>query len=207
LTFARRKPPAGRIPSLDGIASLVAFGSLVGVPLLAACFPRWAARMALPLLAVTSVGVYLTVPDTERVRVVMALMLIVAVVGFAANIEPNRFVVAAIAFVIIAVAILDSGGRGAAIARAAGCFGVLLAAPIAHWLPRLQPTNDARDAHDERRPAVVTLVIVHCLVVGWASRALIRQTSVGLVVLACGAALVLATGILFATGRPVAADP
>ena len=85
--------------------------------------------------------------------------------SFAAEISPPPLVVGAIAFVIIGAAVLDSAGRDEAIARAAGCFGVLLAAPVAGWLRELRENSDI-----ERRPTIVSLVLLHCLVVGWSSR-------------------------------------
>jgi hypothetical protein len=180
---------------------LVAIGAIVLVPVLAAFFPRWAARLALPLLTITSMGVLLTVPDTERVSLIMALVLIGSVVCLAMTITPSHAVVAATAFVIIGGAIMDSADRDAAIARAIGCFGVLLAAPIAGWLNELRKSGDR-----ERRPAETTLVAVHCLVVAWSSRGLIRETSLSYVVVAVGGALVAAVMILFATARLVTVD-
>jgi hypothetical protein len=49
-------------------------------------------------------------------------------------------------------------------------------------------------------------MVVHCLVVGWSSRVLIRETSLGVVVPAVVAALVVATLLLVAVSRPVAVD-
>jgi hypothetical protein len=156
----------------------------------------------MPLLAITSIGVYLTVPDTERVIVVMGLMVLAGVVCFASEIRPNQAAIAATAFVIIGVAILDSAGRGVAIARATGCFGVLLAAPIAGWLSRWSTNGEL-----ERRSNLTTLVVVHCLVVGWSSRALIRETSIDFVLPAVAAALLIAIVLLLGLSRPAAPEP
>jgi hypothetical protein len=189
-----------RAPDLSGSALLVAIGSIIGVPVLVAAFPRQTAWLAMPLLVVTAAGVCLTVPDIERVTLVMAVVVLAAIVSLAAAIAPNRFLGSAIAFVIMGAAILDSGGRAAAIARAAGCFGVLLAAPVAGWL------NELRRSAIKRHPPISLLVIVHCLVVGWSSRALIRETSVRRVVPAIAAALIGATILLIGASRPVAAE-
>ena len=197
MTLAR--PPISRVPRFSGGASLVAIGSIVGVPMLAACFPRWALRLALPLLGITSAGIYLTVPDTERVSLVMAIVVLATIVCFVASIEPHRLLVAVAAFVIMGAAILDSGGRAAAIARAAGCFGVLVAAPVAGWLNELRGDG-------ERRAPPVALVVVHCLVVGWSSRVLIREVSLVHVIPAVAGALIVATGLLLATSQPVAEE-
>ena len=157
--------------------------------------------MAMPLLAITSVGVFLTVPDTERVSLIAIFMLMVAAVCVAMAITPSHVAVAATAFVIIGMGILDSAGRDAAIARAVGCFGVLLAAPIAERLNQLRNSGDV-----EWRPHEVTLVAVHCLVVAWASRALIRETSASYVIVAVGGVLVAAVLTLFATARRVTVE-
>jgi hypothetical protein len=156
----------------------------------------------MPLLAITSIGIFVTVADTERVSVTMALMLVVMVIFVGTAMKPNEAVLGAAAFVLIGAAILDGGDRGAAIARAAGCFGVLLAAPIAGWLNALRKSGDV-----EWRPPVVVLGAVHCLLVGWSSRVLVREETTGVVAAAVGGALVAAVLILFAFARPVAVEP
>lgn len=161
----------------------------------------------MPLLAVTSVGVYLTVPDTEHAIKVMAVTVIAAIACFAASIALPRIklpgiVASPVAVLIVGAALADSAGRGYPIARATGCFGVLLAAPVAGGLNRLRTRQGG-----QRRPTMATLAIVHCLVVGFSSRALIRQESVGLVVAAVGGALLAAVVILFVTARPVTVEP
>jgi hypothetical protein len=46
-------------------------------------------------------------------------------------------------------------------------------------------------------------VIAHCLVVGWSSRVLIRESPMSSVILALAGALLIATLLLFATARRV----
>src|SRR5437868_14852034 len=82
--IASAKKRSTQLPKLNGLATLAAIASIIGVPLLAALFPRSAAKIVMPLLAITSVGVYLTVPDTERVSLIMALAIMAAIVTFAA---------------------------------------------------------------------------------------------------------------------------
>ncbi|MEY2461189.1 MAG: hypothetical protein QOG30_3019 [Acidimicrobiaceae bacterium] len=199
MTLARLS--VGGTPRLHGNALLVAIGSIVGVSVLSALFPRWAGRVTLPLLAITSVGVYLTVPDVERVSVVMVILVIAAAYSAVKRVEPDQVVRAGVAVLIMGAAVMDSGGRAAAIVRAAGCFGVLLAAPTAQWLSEL-----LSDGAVKRRPALPVLVIVHCLVVGWSSRALIRETSLSRVIPGIAAALVVAAMVLVAAARPVAVE-
>ena len=203
MTFAKAK--AGRAPRLEGITTLLPIVSIIAVPLLTFFFPRWAARMAVPLLAITSVGIYATVPDTERVKVVMAAMLVAGAVCLATRVTLAPLVPAALAFMMMGEAILDSGSRGAPMVRAAGCFGVFLVAPVAAWLQQWRA--DDGDQERERRPALITLIAVHCVLMVWSSRLQIRETSSAAVVLGTGLALVLGTAVLFATARPVAPTP
>ena len=156
----------------------------------------------MPLLAVTSMGVFVTVADTERVRVTMVLVVAVTVVYLAWAITPGPVVLAAVAFAIVGAAVLDSAGRTAPIVRAAACFGVLLASPIADVLNKLRTSGAS-----ERRPPLAVLVIVHCLVVAWSSRLLVRETSPVPVSLACGGAVFAAVLLLFAIAPRVDVEP
>jgi hypothetical protein len=187
-------------PPLSGGGLLIAVGSIVGLPVLVALFPRRAAWLAMPLLVITAGGICLTVPDIERVTLVMAGVVLATIVSLAVANAPNRFIFSATALVMVEAAILDSGGREAAVARAIGCFGVLLVAPVVGWL------NELRSGPFKRHPPISLLVIVHCLVVGSSSRALIRETSVSRVALAVAVALTGATVLLFAASRPVAGE-
>lgn len=183
-------------------------GSILAVSVLAYHFPRWAARQALPFLAATSVGIYLTVPDTERVVLVMGAIAIAGIVSLQVEAVASPIVLALIAGVMMGTATLDSAGRGAAVVRAAGCFGALLALPVAGWLRQLR----ARDgngrveggAATEHRPSFVTLALVHCVLVAWCSRGQIRELALAPVLLGTGGALVLGTFVLYAAARPVA---
>jgi hypothetical protein len=179
-------------------AALAGYAAIVGVPLLAAFFPRWAARLALPLLAVTSMGIVVTVPDTERVALALVLVVVAVVVYAAWGAEPTRTVLVVTAMVIMLAAILDSGERPAAIVRSVGCFGVVLAAPLAAWLNALRTS-----AGDERRPPLVLLVVVHCLVVACSSRPLVHETALAPVLAVSVGAEVAAVLALFAIAPKV----
>jgi hypothetical protein len=191
VTFAREA--ARRAAEHEPGADLVGLIAMVAVPLLAAGFPRWAAQWAMPLLAVTSMGIFVTIADTERVSVAMVLVVAGTVLCLASGFNPPRAALACVALAVIGAAVLDSDGRTAPIVRAVGCFGVLLAAPIADALNNLRTLHGGR-----RRPPVAVLGGVHCVVVAWSSRLLVRETSAVPVVLACGGALLLAVVILFA---------
>jgi hypothetical protein len=197
LTFA--KLAVRRTAESPTVAALFGYLAIVAVPFLAACFPRWAARLAMPLLGVTSMGILVTVPDTERVRVTMVLMVVATVAYAATGVAPARWVLGSAAAILMYAAILDSADRPAPIVRAAGCFGVLVAAPLAAWLNSLR-------AGGERRPPLVVLVGVHCLVVACSSRLLVRDTALLPIVATSGGAIVAAVVVLCAIAPRVAVE-
>jgi hypothetical protein len=184
---------------LDGVGMVLAVAAVLAVPLLTWRFPRPAQRLVLPLLAVTSIGVYATVPDTEHVRLTMLLAVVVAVACVATKFVPPPAVGAVIALIIVAAAITDCADQNAALARAIGCFGALVVAAPAEWI------NARRDA--SRRPTIAALAIIHCVVAVFSSRALIRQESTTLVVLAVAAVLTAALAVLVTASSAISAEP
>ncbi len=181
---ARRAARRGLLPDFKGSAPLFALGAVVAVPAFVALSPAWLRRWLLPMLAVTSMGVYATVPDTEHVSVVMLVVVAAAIVTLVARVEVHPAVGAAIAFVIVLAALADSAGLPAPIVRAIGCFAAFLAVPVA---ARLRP---------DARPALLTVLVTHGVVAVFASRALIRERSALLVVVAVAVALAIAVAVL-----------
>lgn len=183
----------GLFPDLEGSALVLAVAAAIGVPVLVALFPRWLHRWTGPMLAVSAVGVYATVPDTEHVRPVMVLVVIGAILCFALGIELPALIAAAVALLIVGAAIADSAGRSAPIARAAASFAVLLAAPVAAWIA---------SARERGRPPLAVVLVTHGALAVFASRALIRESSVTLVAGVLAAALAAAVALLVATSKP-----
>ena len=94
--------------------------------------------------------------------------------------------------VMMVNALSDSASRPAPIARAVGCFGALLALPVARLV-------SARLSKGE--PRLVPVLAVHCGTAAFCSRALIRQESAALVVAAVAAVLLAAVVALVTTAR------
>jgi hypothetical protein len=188
----RRHTGKGFIPRLEGDAQLLAVVGVLGVPVLVALCPPWLRRWFMPMLAVSSIGIYLTVPDTEHVLTVMLIVVLVAIGSFALRLELPSLLAAGVAVVMMVNALADSAGQPAPIARAIGCFGALLAVPVA----RYASTRAGRG-----EPAVPPVLLAHCAVVLFSSRALIREESPKMVVAAVAIALAGAVTFLVATAK------
>ena len=198
----RRKGRSSNSTDLSGTAALFAYTGIVAVPVLVALNPAWLRRWTVPMLAVTSIGVYYTVPDTERVRTVMFVVVPIACVCALVRVKVPALVAAAVAVVILWQAIQDAHGAAPPIIRSIGCFAALLAMPVAALLTRLAKRG---------RPATLVVLVTHGAVAVFASRAFVREKSVGLLVVAIGAALLVAVVVLFVASREPdlddAADP
>ncbi len=176
------------MPRLRGIAILGAIAAVIGVPTLVALAPPWLRRWTVPMLAVTSMGVWATVPDTEHVFPVMLVVVVAGIAAFVIGKDAPGFVAAGIALVIVVAALADSAGRAAPIGRAAGCFAALLVVPIVQRIA---------DAHERGRPPIVAVLVSHGLVAVFASRALIRDESPVPVTLVIAVALAVQFAVLY----------
>jgi hypothetical protein len=186
---ARRRGVGTR---LTGVAQLLAFVGVVGVPLLVGLGPRWLRRWTIAMLAVTSMGVWATVPDTEYVLIVMVVVVVAAIVVFPTGWEAPPLVSAAVALVIMLAAVEGSAGNAAPIARAIGCFAALLAVPVAGRL---------MGSSEERHPLPVVVLAIHTIVALVCSRALIRQESASLVTGVVAVALLATVAALYVAPR------
>jgi hypothetical protein len=121
---------------------------------------QWRADAVTPaLVAVTAAGVYLVVPDTEEVAVLVGVMAPIAVLGW-----PFRLATlgragtgAAIALVVWAAGV---GGRAvpATALGALACLALLAGLPLAEVGGR---RRRARAGHRSRTPTIVMLLVVH----------------------------------------------
>jgi hypothetical protein len=152
------------------IAPLVALSIIVGGPLLADFDRRYGARgWPMALYAVSVVGVYFTVPDTERALVLLGVSLPLALLGW-----PFTFVSLGSAGSYAAVGVLvwvgatDGRGRQAAIVGAIACLGLLVVDPAARVLRRRRSTVFALLPTSVW--AVVPVVALHLALVYIASR-------------------------------------
>jgi hypothetical protein len=185
-------------PDLKGTAALVAYTGIIVVPVLVALNPSWLRRWTIPMLAVTAMGIYATVPDTENVRTVMFVMVPAGALCALLRVKVPWFVASAASVVILWQAIQDAAGQAPPIIRAIGCFAALLAMPVAGWLAQLL---------DRGRPAILAVLITHGAFAVFASRALVHQRSIAVVGGGIAAALLAAVGVLFLAARPVEPEP
>jgi hypothetical protein len=158
-------------------------------PLLASFDGRYGGSgVPLPLFAVSALGVYLTVPDTEFAIVLLGTAGIAGFLGW-----PKPFMSfgasGAYASIGLYVAVASSGaiGRPAALIAAVSCLGLLIVTPVAHRI---------FDAERSCCLAGVSPVIViggQVVLVLLISRTLGRFSSSWLTALLCAAAL---TGVL-----------
>jgi hypothetical protein len=118
------------------LVATACLGALVTMHLLAGFEGRHAVRGLVPgLFAISALGVYSTVPDTEEALVLAA---VAASGGLLANLGlPLRFGAAgsgALAVVYWWTVAAGGVGRDGSVVGAAACLGVFLAEPVACWL-------------------------------------------------------------------------
>lgn len=192
---------AGGLPGVGWIRLLVAVGASVGAALVAEGADRWERTAVSPLLlAVSTIGVYLTVPDTEEAAALVAVALVVAVLAWPLGLVTLGGGGAAATTVLVCwVAGVGGAARPSSIIGAIASLGLLVGHPV------------ARSALRRRAPVVVPptdpvavgqLVASHLAVVLLASRvAGLREgaaEATALAVVALVAAVLL--GALFTPG-------
>lgn len=140
------------------------------------------------MLAMTSIGVYLTVPETQHVIPMMAIAVIAAAIFLATSSAPPPPAIVLVAGGILATGLHDATGNRAAMVRVVGCFGVLLVAPIARRV--------TEGRHELWEPRSSSLLVVHGFVVAVSSRALVHSHSTKSVALLVTATLVATVAVL-----------
>jgi hypothetical protein len=123
-------------PRPSWIAVLVVVSVAIGGPLVANFDRRFGARgWPLVLYAVTAVGVYATVPDTERALVLLGVSVPLLLLGWpAALVSLGSSGSYAAVGVLVWVAATDGRGRETAIIGAIACLGLLVIEPAARLL-------------------------------------------------------------------------
>ncbi len=150
--------------------------------------------VGLPMLAITTVGVIITVPDTERAMAIVGAALPLAIVGW-----PMRFAslgpgAAAAVGLIGWVGALAWTGRPGAMVGAIASLGLMLAEPIGRRLLGNRPTALAALAASGSSGALIVIGVHGLLVLGGARIAGLRQgfwpaLAIAVVILAFGAVL------------------
>jgi hypothetical protein len=168
-------------PGTSGWARLVVLLTVVVVCPVSTISDRRLPLLTFGLFAISALGVYATVPDTEQARVLVGALLPFAVVALAASRVSEPAGPTAVAALLAWAALVGGVGRPGSVVGALGCFGVLALGPLT------------------TRGGAVRLVVVHVGVVLLASRvAGLRQSAwtalVILVPVIVLAAIVLATG-------------
>lgn len=168
----------------------VTLGALTGGSLAAVAEqPPGRAGLGPPLLALSALGVYFTVPDTEEAMVLLAAAGPVAVLGWPLRIAALGTGGAMAAAGLLAWTVAAGGyGRSSSIVGGLGCLGLLVLEPVARRIAGAQ----LRASPQRGAPAVFVLS-THLAVVYLASRVVGVRRSVG-------EALALAGGLLVVGG-------
>ena len=120
------------------------------------------------LLALSAAGVYLTTPDTELARVVLGATVPLALAGLRARTAllapPGALVIAGLLLWSMAT---EARGRPPSLLAATGCFGLLLAEPLARAALRRWGREAALPAG---RGSRIVATVGHALVVGLVAR-------------------------------------
>jgi hypothetical protein len=204
--IAATDPPAALALRLPWVAVVAG----VAGALLADFDRRWRRRgLAMPLLAVSTVGIYLTVPDVEAAVVVLGAALPLTLLGWPvpfwrSHPPPSLGVVGALAAAGLLVWTVASGGAGrpGSVVGGLGCLGVLAVEPLARLLDprRRSPLAGER--------AAWTALAAQLVLVGVAARVVGRADTVAgalpLAALVLAAALAVALVGAAATERTAA---
>jgi hypothetical protein len=168
------------------IRALVVIAVAAGV-ILMSDFERVSRKqnLSLPLLGITAVGIYLTVPDTEQALVIMGAALLVAALGLIRPVVTLGIAGSFAATGLLAWAIAAGGfGRPASILGGLACFGLFWAEPLTRLISRATFLISIHAA-----------VATHTILVLIASRVVGRGSRVPEALLLAAAELVIAIAI------------
>ena len=169
---------------------------IAGAALLAD-YDDYARRMGLApvLLAVTVVGVYYTVPDTEEAVALVGATLPLVLLGFPKPLASlGRAGTFALVGAIMWVACIDGRGRASSIVGAIACFGIMLLDPL---LDRILPERQEHIVRAWSWPLLAAAAI-HAALVAVASRVVGTRDSVGSAVVIALVAFAVAAAALAA---------
>jgi hypothetical protein len=155
----------------------------------------------LTLLAVTAVGMYATVPDTEQVAAALGVVLPLVVLGWPVRLATlGRPGAAAAVAMLMWAGGVGAQGRPASIVGFVVCLGLLAAAPVGEVL---LPRAGARLEGRGRRSLILLMVTSHVLLVIAASR-VVGKVSDPLLAAVIGAVVAFAAVLVGAHVRPAA---
>jgi hypothetical protein len=133
-------------------ARVLAFVTVIAAGPAAAAFDRHSPSFTFGLLAISALGAYATVPDTEQARALVGGLLPVGLVALGFRRVPESSGPTMGVALLAWVALVGGVGRPGSVVGAIGCLGVLALGPLA------------------RRNAPALVVAVHVLIVVVASR-------------------------------------
>jgi hypothetical protein len=120
------------LPDIAWIRIFVAATAVIG-GVLAADFDKRYRRqgLALPLFAISAVGIYYTVPDTEQALVLLAVALVMVVSAWPVPLASLGFSGAFASVGLLAWAVAEGGiGRHASVIGGIACLALLVAEPL-----------------------------------------------------------------------------
>ena len=184
-------------PRSHWVALLVVLAVVGASPLVADFDRRFGVRgWPLVLYAISAVGVYYTVPDTERALVLLGVGLPIGLLGWPVplvSLGPAGSYIAT--GTLVWVAAFEGRGRHAAIVGAIACLGLLVAEPAARLLRRGRATVIAR--FPASRWGAVPVALVQLALVFVASRVAGVGHAVGIAALVVVCEMCVAVGVLW----------
>jgi hypothetical protein len=186
------------LPDVSWVAPLVVVSTVLGGTLVADFDRRYAKRgWPVVMLAVSVVGVYFTVPDTERALVLLGASLPLVLLGWPIAIASLGSVGAYPAVGAIAwTAAFEGRGRHTAIIAGVACLGLFVAEPLTRALQGFKSTVFA--ALPKTWWMAIPVALVHLVLVFVASRIAGLRTDVSQAVLISVMALISAIAVLWA---------
>jgi hypothetical protein len=172
-----------------GWARVLAFVTVIVAGPAAASFDRHSPTFTFGLLAISALGAYATVPDTEQARALVGALLPVALVAFGLRrVHESSGPTLGVALVAW-VGLVGGLGRAGSVVGAIGCLGVLALGPL------------------PRRSAPVLVIAVHIAVVAVASRVAGLRQSAWTAAAVVLSVMVVAATLLASSERSQKANP
>ena len=188
------------LPDVSWVAPLVVVTVVVGGSFVADFDRRYHQRgWAVVMYAVSVVGVYFTVPDTEHALVLLGASLPLVLLGWPFALASLGTVGAYPAVGALAwITAYEGLGRRSSIVAGVACLGLFVSEPLARVF-RLGAST-VFDALPRRIWMVVPVAMAHLVLVFVASRVAGLRTVVGQAVIIAGIDLVVGTAVVLALG-------
>jgi hypothetical protein len=186
---------AGDLDRPDWIAAAAAVTIAVAAPLLVAAEKAWARSPGVPVaFAVSAVGLYGCVPDTEEARVLLGVALVAALLSLIPSMHSFGIVGAAMSSgLFVWIAAFDAPGRPSAFVGATAALALLLTDAIGSRL------RGARPPMARGHAGGVVALAGHTVLAAYASRVAGLEQSVGSAVALAVPALMAALALSVVT--------